>query len=71
MPAVSPQRRAKAEQTIRRAVADRLLAERRRDRAILAAHDLGVPMREIAKWASLSHQRIHQIVRAPQIRRGE
>jgi hypothetical protein len=62
MAGVSIERRKKAEQAIRRAVADRLLAERRRDRAIRTAAELGVPMREIAGWASLSHQRIHQII---------
>lgn len=30
--------------------------------AIIDAHEQGVPLRRIAEWARLSHQRIHQIV---------
>ena len=44
-------------------------AKRARDKAeadlhttIVDAHEQGVPLRRIAEWASLSHQRVHQIV---------
>ncbi len=34
-------------------------------RAIVQASEMGVPMRRIAAAAGISHQRVHQIVRAP------
>ena len=35
--------------------------------AIHHAHELGVPMREIAQHVGLSHQRIHQILRSTEL----
>lgn len=35
---------------------------------ILRAHESGETYRDIAEWAELSHQRIHEIVRAEQSR---
>ena len=41
-------------------------AEEERDAAIRDAYESGETFRDIAAWAGLSHQRIHQIVREPE-----
>lgn len=38
-------------------------AKQRRDELIRRAHADGVPMRTIAEWAGLSHQRVDQVLK--------
>ena len=35
-----------------------------RDKLIRQAHGEGAPMRTIAEWANMSHQRVEQIIKA-------
>jgi len=41
---------------------DRERLRRERDNAIRAAHDAGLTVREIARLAGVSHQRVHQVI---------
>lgn len=48
---------------MRQAAAEYATARYRRDATIRACHAAGIPMRSIAEEASLSFQRVHQILR--------
>lgn len=41
---------------------DRERLRRERDEAIRAAHGAGLTVREIARLAGVSHQRVHQVI---------
>ena len=41
---------------------DRELLRQERDGAIRAAHSAGLTVREIARLAGVSHQRVHQVI---------
>jgi DNA invertase Pin-like site-specific DNA recombinase len=41
---------------------DRDRLRRERDDAIRAAHEAGLTVREIARLAGVSHQRVHQVI---------
>lgn len=41
---------------------DRERLRQERDEAIRAAHDAGLTVREIARLAGVSHQRVHQVI---------
>ena len=41
---------------------DRERLRRERDEAIRAAHKAGLTVREIARLAGVSHQRVHQVI---------
>jgi IS30 family transposase len=41
---------------------DRERLRQERDNAIRAAHEAGLTVREIARLAGVSHQRVHQVI---------
>lgn len=41
---------------------DRERLRQERDKAIRAAHEAGLTVREIARLAGVSHQRVHQVI---------
>jgi hypothetical protein len=43
---------------------DRERLRQERDDAIRAAHEVGLTVREIARLAGVSHQRVHQVISA-------
>jgi hypothetical protein len=48
---------------VEKALREKAKAEAALHAAIIEAHKQGIPLRRIAEWAYLSHQRIHQIVK--------
>ena len=55
---------------VRQAAADISQARRRFDLAVVDAYESGETLRDIAEWAGVGHQRIHQIIRDARARGG-
>jgi hypothetical protein len=68
----NPRRMARADLTkVRQARAKRDESERALLLAMVAASDSGETFRDIAEVAGLSHQRVHELVKAERARRAE